>query len=72
MYWTDDPLADFDRHDRAQARALARLPRCCVCKERIQSEYCYELDGEYICEDCIEEVDDEEVNRVYTKDVEGE
>lgn len=69
MYWTDDPLADFHRHDRAQAQAQARLPKCNRCRERIQSEYCYEVEDEYVCDDCITEEDKEDAVRVYTNDL---
>ena len=67
MYWTDDPLADFHRHDREQERALSLLPKCGRCRERIQSEFCNEVDDEYVCDDCIEEED--EATRVYTNDL---
>jgi formylmethanofuran dehydrogenase subunit E len=52
--WTDDPIADFARHDAEQQEELEKLPVCSECGEPIQSEYCYEIDGEYICEECLE------------------
>lgn len=53
MSWTDDPIADFMRWDAEQERKLARRPVCADCDEPIQDEYCYEINGEYICERCL-------------------
>ena len=53
-YRTDDPVADFHRWDDEQQERLKRLPRCSECDERIQDEHCYEVNGEYICPDCME------------------
>lgn len=53
MWRTDDPLADFDRWDAAQARAEARLPRCDDCGKRITDRF-YLINGDYICADCME------------------
>lgn len=55
MYRTDNPLADFERHDRAQAAELAKLPKCECCGEPIQDEYCYFINDDVICEDCMNE-----------------
>ena len=54
MIFTDDPLSDFDRHDRQQEEWLNSLPVCDCCGEPIQEEYCYEINGEYFCEDCLD------------------
>jgi hypothetical protein len=54
MFYTDDPCADFLRHDREQERALARLPICCRCKEHIQGDV-YDFYGELVCEECVSE-----------------
>lgn len=55
MYYTDDPLRDFARHDAEQQAELDRLPECAECGKPIQSEKCYErIDGELICEECLE------------------
>lgn len=53
MYYTDDPVRDFLSHDREQARELERLPVCSECGERIQDEFCYEINDELICESCL-------------------
>ena len=54
MFYSDDPIMDFCRHDAAQQDELNRLPRCSECDEPIQSETCYEINGELICEECLE------------------
>lgn len=53
MYRTDDPLADFDRHEAEQERKRRRIPRCSECDEHIQDEYAYYINGEWICEECM-------------------
>lgn len=50
MCWTDDPVADYDKYSDECEKALEKLPVCCECGEHIQDEYCYEFNGEYICE----------------------
>lgn len=54
MSWTDDPVADFERHDREQTAALKLLPFCDYCNDPIQDEYLYDINGEFICEDCLD------------------
>lgn len=55
MPWTDDPVADFHRHDAEQTRKLESLPRCSECDEPIQSDECYEFNDELICPDCLKD-----------------
>lgn len=53
MYITDDPVADYDRYDTERAEEENRLPHCDYCGEPIHEKY-YEIDGEIICEDCLD------------------
>lgn len=53
MTYTDDPLADFERWDAEQQEQLEKLPTCCECDAPIQDEYCYEFNGDYMCEECL-------------------
>jgi formylmethanofuran dehydrogenase subunit E len=53
MYRTDDPIADFHRWDNDQQKQLDRLPKCAECGEPIQSEECFEFEGELICPECL-------------------
>ena len=52
---TCDPLADFDRYMREQEKRLERLPKCDYCGEPIQDEFYYEINGENICHDCLDD-----------------
>lgn len=53
MYYTDDPVADYERYSADQERELDRLPRCSECGEAIQTEHCYEVNDELICPGCM-------------------
>lgn len=53
-FYTDDPIADFDAYDAEQNRRLAKLPICADCDEPIQDEFAYYINGEWICERCID------------------
>ena len=53
--WTDDPVADFERWDAEQEEKLKKLPKCCECGEPIQDDSCFEIGGDYYCEDCMED-----------------
>ncbi len=54
MYYTDEPIADFNRYDSEKEAELEKLPTCYECGEKIQDEYCYEVNEELICPDCME------------------
>jgi len=51
---TDDPNADFDRWDAEQERQLAELPVCDCCDNPIQDDHYYQINGDNICPDCLE------------------
>ena len=50
-----DPHDDFDRLDRMQAEAEARLPVCEDCGKRINEDYYFDVGGKILCEDCMNE-----------------
>ena len=54
MPWTDDPVADFEQHDRKQARRLAQLPTCERCGDAIQQERAVCIEGFWYCDECLE------------------
>ena len=64
MYYTDNPLSDFARHDAEQQADVDKLPKCSECGYPIQEEHCFEVNGEYICEKCLNDN-----HRVFTEDV---
>lgn len=54
MLYSDDPLMDFEHHDREQAKRLAKLPKCDYCEDPVQDDFYYEINGEVICECCLD------------------
>lgn len=54
MTFTDDPVADFLRHDAEKQAELNKLPVCADCGEPIQDEFCYYINDETICPDCMD------------------
>jgi formylmethanofuran dehydrogenase subunit E len=57
--WIADPLADFHRLDREQARRLAKLPTCERCGHPIQQERAVRIYGNWFCDECITECREE-------------
>lgn len=51
--WSDDPIRDAYRHDAEQEAKIEKLPKCDYCNETIQDDFCYEINGDIICEDCL-------------------
>ena len=51
--YTDDPIADFHRHDARQERELARLPKCSDCTKRIQDDEFYIIQEIIYCPNCL-------------------
>lgn len=54
--YTDDPIADFHRHDAEQQKYLDKLPVCCGCGEPIQQAYAVCIDGDWYCDDCLDDM----------------
>lgn len=54
MFYTDDPLADFERHDTEREAALEELPECCDCGEKIQQDTAVYINGEWLCDSCLD------------------
>ena len=54
VFITDDPIADFNAWDAEQADWLAKLPVCADCDEPIQDETAFYINGDWICNDCID------------------
>ena len=50
----------WQQHMAEIERSLDRQPICSECEEHIQDEYCYQINGEIICEHCL--------NAYYKKD----
>ena len=52
---SDDPVRDYDAWDAEQARLEAKLPVCSDCGEHIWDDYAFYIDGEWICESCMDD-----------------
>ena len=55
MCYIPDYLDHWSEHNRQQEEALKNLPKCEYCGKEIQDEYCFEINDEIICEDCLME-----------------
>lgn len=55
FYRTDDPVLDYYNWEAAEAAELEKLPKCAECGEPIVDDFCYEIDGELICEHCLKD-----------------
>ena len=55
MFFTDDPIRDYDRYQEEQDKQLQKLPRCSECDNPIQTEECYEFNDELICPECLKD-----------------
>lgn len=44
----------WKRQDARQQLELAQRPECTYCAESIQDDYCYEINDELICQECLE------------------
>ena len=50
-----DPLQDFHSYEGEREREFEKRQACHLCKKTIADDYCYFIDGDYVCEDCLEE-----------------
>lgn len=50
-----DPLDDFASYDAHRQAELDRLPKCIYCDQPIQDDFCYEINDELVCEECLKE-----------------
>ena len=44
----------FKEHEREQERWLRKRPLCSYCDEHIADEFAYNINGEWVCEVCME------------------
>lgn len=52
--YTDDPIADYEAWDAEQQRRLESRPICSECDEPIQDDEAYYINGEWICQNCMD------------------
>ena len=48
-----DNYSQWEAHDRSQEQALEESLHCEYCGKPIQDDYCYEINGEILCEVCL-------------------
>lgn len=65
MSYIPDNLDLFERYDGRAQDEMDLLPVCDWCGEPIQDEQCYKLDGDVVCEHCMDAL------KVYTTDLMG-
>lgn len=53
-YRTDNPIADFNRYQAEQEKQLTKCSICAECEEYIQDDYYYEINGDILCCDCMD------------------
>lgn len=49
-----DNYSQWEARERMQEAWLARRPVCADCEQHIQDESAYYINGEWICEDCMD------------------
>lgn len=54
--YVPDNYDQFVAHDTYRERSLRRLPVCCNCDEHIQQEKALKIDGNWYCDECIEDM----------------
>lgn len=54
MFRTDDPVADYDSYDDYNYKQRLKLPVCGWCGEHCDSDYAYQIEGDIVCDDCID------------------
>lgn len=55
MSYIPDNYDLWARHDAEKEAELEKLPECSECGEKIQDEYAYYINGEWICERCMKD-----------------
>lgn len=59
-----DNYSQWEEHERKQEAWLRKRPVCADCDQHIQDETAFYINGEWICEDCMDSyrraVDDSE------------
>lgn len=48
-----DPIDDFNRLDRQQARRQKLLPKCDICRQAIDDDDLFDMGDEVICTECL-------------------
>ena len=65
---TDDPVKDLRAYDRQQEEELRKLPVCSCCHEPIQQPDAFCVNGEYWCDDCMDDMRVDLMNGIWGDD----
>ncbi len=63
MNFVPDNYDAFRYHEAEQETWLHKRPKCKICKEHIQDDYLFDVDGVIYCEECMKDL--------YRKDAEN-
>lgn len=55
IFYSDDPVRDFERWDDERNKWLEMLPKCAHCGHEIQDERLLNINGELYHTDCADE-----------------
>lgn len=55
-FYTDNPVADYEKYSAHQERELQKLPKCSECGNPIMSDECWVIEDEIYCPDCAEDL----------------
>lgn len=59
MFMTSDPAADAERYlnelEDERMERMADRPTCTICGRRIVDDFAYNIQGDWYCEDCIDD-----------------
>lgn len=54
MYYTDDPVSDYERYSSEQEAELEKYPECCECGYHIADEKLVHINDEFMHMKCFE------------------
>lgn len=57
-----DNYSQWEAHERKKEAWLAERPVCADCDNPIQDDHCFEINGEYICPTCMEDLHRKDVD----------
>ena len=55
MYYTDNPIADYERYSSDQEAELEKYPVCCECGDPITDEKLVHINDEFMHLKCFKE-----------------
>lgn len=53
--YAPDNYDRFKQHEAAQEAELQNRPECDYCGYTVQDDFCYVINGDIVCDDCIKD-----------------